>query len=130
MRRQALVGILQHGRYVRRLLEQACDFAQLEAGQAPIVKAACSPWQIVQQVVSQQRPSAEEKGLALSLQPLGAMPSIITTDPTRLTAILQHLVSQSIRATQTGSVIINVGMEQQKASSSSARQTADRYRGW
>lgn len=116
VRRQALMGILQQGRHVRRLLTQAIDYAQLEAGQAAIVKSPVSLWQLLQQVGNQLRPSAEEKGLELVLQPSGTLPASITSDPQRLTNLLQQLISQSIRATSTGMVAIKVGLDQQKVS--------------
>lgn len=120
IRRQALVGILQQGRHVRRLLTQAVDYAQLEAGQAAIVKSPASPWQLLQQIVNQLRPSAEEKGLELTLQPAGSLPVSITTDPHRLTGLLQQLISQAIRHTGTGPIVVKMGLDQQKAGSYAA----------
>lgn len=113
-RRRALVGILQHGRYVHRLLTQACDYAQLESGQAPIVMSSCSPWKLIQQIIANQRPSAEEKGLDLVLQPVSALPVAITTDPDHLTRLLQQLVSQAIRTTFSGAINVKVWLDQSK----------------
>jgi CheY-like chemotaxis protein/HPt (histidine-containing phosphotransfer) domain-containing protein len=115
-RRQALVGLLQQGRHVRRLLTQAVDYAQLEAGRIAVVPGPLSPWKVAQQVVAQLRPSAEEKGLELELKPLGTLPASITCDAARLTSLLLHLVSQAIRGTSTGNLTLKIGMEQAKSS--------------
>lgn len=119
-RRQALVGILQQGRHVRRLLTQAVDYAQLEAGKSAVVKGPVSPWQVVQQVVQQLRPCAEEKGLEMVVQPVGTLPVSLTSDAQRLTTLLHHLLSQTIRSTATGNISVKVGMEQPRASKNQA----------
>lgn len=121
-RRNALLGILQQGRYVRNLLEQACDYAHLESGKSLVMKASCSPWLIAQQVVSLLRPGAEEKGLTLFLQPMGAMPTAITSDAGRLTSLLKHLLNQAIRTSQSGSVFVNIGLSQEKPSQTTTGQ--------
>lgn len=111
-RRQSLLGILQHGRHVRRLLTQAIDYARLEAGEASLVKEAVNPWKLLQHVTAQLRPSAEEKGLDLVLHPAGPLPVSITTDQHRLVALIQQLIHQAIRATSSGIIVIKLGMIQ------------------
>ncbi len=110
IRRQSLLGILQQGRQVRRLLTQAVDYAQLEAGQASPIPSPVAPWQLVQQVVNQLRPAAEEKGLELLLQPTGSIPASITSDSKRLGTLLYQLLSQSIRHTQHGNITVKLSI--------------------
>ncbi len=110
IRRQSLLGILQQGRQVRRLLTQAVDYAQLEAGQATPIKAPVAPWQLVQQIVNQLRPAAEEKGLEVFIQPTGSIPASITTDSQRLGNLIYHLLSQTIRNTQHGNITVKLSV--------------------
>lgn len=116
IRRHALVGILQQGRHVRRILTQAMDYAQLQSGQSPVVLAPASPWSIIQQALTQLLPVAEEKGLVLTVEPGGPLPASIKTDPDRLLQVIRHIIGEELRTAISGSIVIRVGLEQMKPS--------------
>jgi signal transduction histidine kinase/CheY-like chemotaxis protein len=109
-RRQALVGLLRHGRNFRRLLTSAFDYAHLEAGSALINKVPCSPWQLVHDVVSEQRAVAEEKGLDIVIEPAGSLPRSITTDSDRCHRILRQLLHNALRFTSIGRITIRLAL--------------------
>lgn len=110
-RRQALVGLLRHGRHFRRLLTNAFDYAHLEAGSALITKEPCSPWQLVHEVVAEQRAVAEEKGLDMVIEPGGPLPRSVTTDKERCHRILRQLLHNALRFTAIGRITIRLALD-------------------
>ncbi len=88
------------------LLDDILDFSKLEAGKAEVDMANCDPARIASAVVDLLRPTAEGKGLTLSLDIDQSMPTAALTDPTRLRQILWNLVGNAIKFTKSGQVSV------------------------
>ncbi|WP_240950101.1 PAS domain-containing hybrid sensor histidine kinase/response regulator [Novosphingobium sp. ERN07] len=87
------------------LLRALLDISKLDAGgiQPSPEPVALAP--LIGEVVETLRPLAEEKGLALRIGPL---PGAVMTDPGLLRSVLQNLITNAVRYTPEGGVIVGV----------------------
>ncbi len=67
---------------------------------------------LVGQLVPVAEQSARRKGLALRLQRDAAFPSVFVTDQTALRRILQNLLDNAVKYTQTGQITLTLGVEE------------------
>lgn len=85
------------------LLDALLDVARLDAGTVIPREINFSFSTVAEQLVKEYTPQAEDKGLELRVVPSSA---VIRTDPTLLQRILQNFLSNSIRFTSQGRVLI------------------------
>jgi len=110
-RLQFLSVIERNGQALLQLINDILDLSKIEAGSMTVERLACSPRQIVDEVLDLLRVRAEEKRLSLSAEYRPPLPSTIRTDPVRLRQILVNLVGNAIKFTEAGSVRITVSWE-------------------
>ena len=101
---EAANTIRRNGNHLLSVINDILDLSKIEAGKLPIQKAACSPVQIVAEVVSLMRVRAAGKHLTLATEFVGPIPAAIRTDPTRLRQILFNLIGNALKFTEAGSV--------------------------
>jgi len=94
----------RNGNHLLSIINDILDLSKIEAGKMTVERIMSSPTQIVADVASLMRARASEKGLAFSVEYLGAVPEYIRTDPTRLRQILLNLVSNAVKFTPMGGV--------------------------
>lgn len=97
--------VLSSGRQLLRLINDALEFSQHEAGKLELKLAPADAATVLSLVVEAMQPIADSRGLDLLLHCDNA-PSQVITDAFRLQQILMNLVSNAIRYTETGSVTI------------------------
>jgi CheY-like chemotaxis protein len=85
------------------LFNSILDVSRLDAGIVDVRQRAFAVQPMLERICSDQRPEAEEKGLALRLVPCRA---VVRTDPVLLERILRNLVSNAVRYTETGRVLV------------------------
>jgi len=105
-RQEFLEVIRSSGEHLLELINDILDLSKIESKQMAVERIACSPCQIVAEVVSMLRVRSEEKGLKLETTWVGAIPSRIWTDPSRLRQLLMNLVGNAIKFTDSGAVEI------------------------
>ena len=88
-----------------QLLRALLDISKLDAGGIEPVPQAIALRPLLADVVEGFRPLAAEKGLRLRL---GAGTGVVGTDPVLLRSILQNFVSNAIRYTTRGGVLVGV----------------------
>jgi PAS domain S-box-containing protein len=88
---------------LNRLLDALLDISKLEAGVVTPKPARFSIQTLLGNLVDEFEPSAREKGLHLRLVPCRA---IVETDPALLETILRNLLSNAIRYTKTGRILL------------------------
>ncbi|MHA6262846.1 hybrid sensor histidine kinase/response regulator [Arenibacterium sp. CAU 1754] len=88
---------------VENILEALLDISKLDSGRATIHVSAVSLDDMLQQLQDELAPLAEAKGLDLRILRTGVH---VTSDLTYLRRILQNLVSNAIRYTATGRVLV------------------------
>jgi signal transduction histidine kinase len=105
-RREAIETIQRNGEHLLGIINDILDVSKIESGKMTLEKIACSPFQIVEDVVSLMRVRAVAKGLELIKEYRFPVPAQIESDPTRLRQVLMNLVGNAIKFTETGSVRI------------------------
>jgi len=113
---EATTTIRRNGEYLLAIINDILDLSKIEAGKMTLERVACSPCEIVAEVVSLVRVRAKAKGLSLDVEYEGPMPETIRTDPTRLRQILINIVGNAIKFTEVGGVrlvpsLVQVGEE-------------------
>ena len=106
----AVETILKNGHHLLQLINDILDLSKIEAGHLEIERLRFSPGELVDDVVSALRVRADAKHLSLSLHYDGPLPATIESDPTRLRQILMNLVSNAIKFTERGEVVIGLKM--------------------
>ena len=106
--RDAAVTIKQNGDYLLGIINDILDLSKIEAGHTVVERELCSPWQILQEVVSLMQVRSTAKNLALRVQCDGQIPETILSDPIRLRQILINLTGNAIKFTEVGQVTLAV----------------------
>ncbi|HUT92424.1 MAG TPA: ATP-binding protein [Thermoguttaceae bacterium] len=105
-------AICANGQYLLSLINSILDLSRVEAGKMETERTECSPWQIVEEVVSSMRVRAESRGLRLETSFQSPLPRVIQTDPVRLRQILVNLIGNAIKFTEQGTVRIDLSCSQ------------------
>lgn len=107
----------RHGKLLRRLesasrqletqMKDLTDYVQLEAGRLKIRRAPFMLHEIVGMAINDALPFAERKGLSLECSKLPKDAWYIS-DPQRIMQILSNLLTNAIKYTKEGGVVLNV----------------------
>jgi CheY-like chemotaxis protein len=101
---EALHTIQRNGDHLLQIINDILDLSKIEAGKLEVERIACSPRQLVGEVVSLMRARAEAKGLDFRDEYVGEIPRLMLTDPTRLRQILINIVGNAMKFTEDGGV--------------------------
>lgn len=85
------------------LLDSLLDVARLEAGMVTPRQTDFAVATVLDRLAGEFRPLAADKGLQLRLVPSGGM---VRSDPTLLLCILRHLLSNAVRYTPRGRILL------------------------
>ena len=101
-------AILTSATSLRRLFDDMVDFSQIEAGACRLKPRRFDPVDLMKEIAREMRPLAIARGLSLELDiALSALEPMVG-DPFRLKQILVNLVSNAIRFTESGGVILRM----------------------
>ena len=98
--------IERNGRHLLALINDILDLSRIESGRMEISPARFSLRTLVSEVVEMLAPLAREKGIALRNQVDGDLPQLVT-DPDKFRHIVQNLISNAVKFTETGSVEVS-----------------------
>ena len=101
-------AIGESSRMLRRLFDDMIDFSQMEADALELKPLSFDPAEIARSVTRLMRPHAAERGLSLELDLAPGAPPYIVTDPDRLRQVLVNLISNGIKFTETGGVMLRL----------------------
>ncbi|GEM_PF-3267209 len=82
------------------------DYTRLENGEESLSHSAFSLWDVVDDVIRAMGPMAAKSGVDLCFLPQDDCPDIFTGDPNKLRQILLHLVSNAVKFTERGEIVI------------------------
>ncbi|WP_256943228.1 ATP-binding protein [Achromobacter xylosoxidans] len=103
---QYLHTMQQSSSTLLRTINDTLDLSRMEAGREDLILSAFSPAEMVEGVVANYAARAQGKGLQIySISGVG-MPAMVTGDLTRLQQILNNLVSNSVKFTEAGRVVL------------------------
>jgi signal transduction histidine kinase len=115
--RENLTVVRQSGSHLRSLINDILDLSALETGRLNLQLKKTNLWSIAADVVRESRLSAEAKNLTIELrgEPVDAI-----ADQLRVRQVLGNLVSNAVKFTSAGGVVITVGRSDENATLSVA----------
>ena len=117
--------IRQSGRALLAIINDVLDLAKIESGKLELRGVDAALAQIVQQTLLLYSELARERGLALASDIAEDVPKAVRIDAGRLQQVLNNLVSNALKFTDQGSVIVRVTL----ASTSDPDQPTARFFG-
>jgi two-component system, sensor histidine kinase and response regulator len=109
------------GDILLRLINDILDFSKIEAGKLELEITDFDLRDSVECVATLLGPQAEQKGLELTVGVNPAIPTTVRGDPGRLQQILTNLVSNAIKFTEEGQIVIRAVVDNENESSVSVR---------
>ncbi len=106
--RECLEIVSSSGESLLALLNQALDFARIEAGDLVVELAPCALPALIEEVIATCLSLARAKAIDLSLVVGADVPPLIRTDGQRLRQILLNLIGNAIKFTDAGRVVVSV----------------------
>jgi len=100
-------AIFRNGKYLLELVNSLLDLAKIEAGMMVLDKQSSSVEGLLEDVLTQMLPLAEEKGLVLKVACRGER-SVYNFDFIKVKQILVNLLSNAVRFTQSGYVDVTI----------------------
>lgn len=88
------------------IIDDILDFAKLQSDAIKLEQISFSPEQVVFEALEMQSQSAAAKGLELAYQADDAVYADVLGDPTRLRQIATNLISNAIKFTDSGQVLV------------------------
>jgi two-component system, NarL family, sensor histidine kinase EvgS len=107
-------SIQQSARSLLRLIDDILDFSRIEAGKMDIVPTVSEVRPLLEQIRALYAQAAAKKGLALELDTDAGLAPTLEVDPLRLRQILQNFVSNAIKFTPRGKVILRSRVEHEE----------------
>ena len=103
--------ISSSGRHLLGIIEDILDFSKIESGEMKLEMDECRISELLGNLHSMVHMSAEEKGIEFEIQAAPELPTIITTDASRVSQCLINLASNAIKFTEHGHVHVKVTTE-------------------
>ena len=100
------------GENLHHLIGNILDFSKIKDQKIELFLTECDIHELINKVVMMHKIKASNKGLHLELLGDPNIPPCVKADPAKLTQILTNLISNSIKFTENGSVIINLSWKQ------------------
>lgn len=100
--------VTESSRTLLVIIDEILDFSKIESGQLRLEDIPFDMVETVEQAAAMFCPAARKKGLALCLSIAPGMTRSYYGDPARIRQIVVNLVSNAIKFTESGSVIIDV----------------------
>jgi signal transduction histidine kinase/HPt (histidine-containing phosphotransfer) domain-containing protein len=100
--------IRRNGKHLLGLIDDILDLSKIEAGKMALEHISCSPQRVIADVISLLRVPALAKALSLQVVYATPVPDLILSDPTKLRQILMNLVSNAVKFTSKGGVVLTV----------------------
>jgi signal transduction histidine kinase/CheY-like chemotaxis protein len=104
-------NIFTSGHKLLELLDKIIELSHLESGSFTLNEKAVDSHLLFNQLIDTQKEKAYKKGLELSLDIDEKLPSSLILDDEKVTEILTNLVDNAIKFTQSGSVTIDVKVD-------------------
>ena len=109
-KKEALTMIANSSKELLEYASHILAFAQVEEEFNHVLSKKFSLHNLVEAVTAMELPPAKNKGLKLTYKIAENIPETVMGDPERLKGILINLISNAIKFTEKGSVLINIGL--------------------
>jgi signal transduction histidine kinase/CheY-like chemotaxis protein/integral membrane sensor domain MASE1 len=98
--------IQSSGQSLLSLINDILDFSKIEAGHLTLENIPLSPLQCAQEVVDLLQIQAFQRNLTLEIEADKSLPAAVLGDPVRVRQVLMNLVSNALKFTPSGYVVI------------------------
>ena len=105
---RTVATIAQSGNHLLGLIDDILDLSKIESGHLEMQRGDFDLSALIYHVTYILHKKAEEKGLHLKVEGLGRKPVVVSGDEGKLRQILLNLVSNAIKYTERGEVILRV----------------------
>ena len=102
--------IQRNGAHLLAIINDILDLSKIEAGKMTVERIECCPCEIIAELASLLRPRLRDKNLYFRVEYRGTIPVAIRTDPTRLRQILNNLVSNAVKFTESGGLRLVISL--------------------
>jgi two-component system, sensor histidine kinase len=103
------VAVVQRsGEALLDVVNDVLDFSKMQTGKLDLESVAFNPREIAQDTVQLFLPTAGGKGVALRVDVAPDVPHAVRGDPTRIRQVLSNLVSNAVKFTERGEVMLRV----------------------
>jgi signal transduction histidine kinase/DNA-binding response OmpR family regulator len=106
---ERVAAIERCGANLLSLINDLLDLSRIEAGQAPVELADCSPGGLLQELAGVARVRAQQSGLEFEYVVVGDLPTTVRTDARKLRQILMNLLGNAVKFTRVGRITLRVG---------------------
>jgi two-component system, chemotaxis family, CheB/CheR fusion protein len=103
-----IAAIRRNGEFLVQIINDILDLSKIEAGKLVPELVRFDPAELLDDVEVLMRERASERGLVLTVEIDGPLPTTIHGDPTRLRQVLVNLISNAIKFTHDGGVTVGV----------------------
>ncbi|MBL8415756.1 MAG: response regulator [Propionivibrio sp.] len=104
-------SVMRSGRHLLGIINNILDFSKIESGRMELESIEFNLGELVEDAVAMFVPASEEKGLELATQLFPPnVPIMVRSDPFRLRQILANLLSNALKFTTQGEVIVRVSV--------------------
>ncbi len=110
--RRLALGVQAAGRSLLVVINDILDFSKIEAGKLELESVDFELREVLDQTLTLLGERAGEKGIELAAEVLPEAPAFIRGDPTRLSQIVSNLVSNAVKFTDEGEVIVRCSLEE------------------
>lgn len=110
--RETLATMHHCGQHMHALIDGSLELARIEAGRLRLDPVPLPLAELLADVEGILRPQAESKGLRFSVQTVGVAPTYIRADAKRLRQILINLLSNAVRFTAHGEIVLRLDFRQ------------------
>lgn len=107
----AVESIHRNCKFLLAIINDILDLSKIEAGRMNVERLEVDPTDVVRNVFKMMEQNAAQRGLDFQLIWPAKMPAKVYTDPTRWTQVLMNLVSNALKFTESGSVILRVDFD-------------------
>ncbi len=94
--------------HLRSIINDTLDFSKIQSNKLKFNSVHFSPAAVFEEVISIQNIEAVKKGIELKYWPINTLPYAILGDPLRLKQILINLLTNAIKFTDEGKVVLEV----------------------
>jgi signal transduction histidine kinase/CheY-like chemotaxis protein len=114
-RQSAIKVIKRSAEHLSGLIDGLLDISKIEAGRLQVYQGEVNIHDFLDQIVDMFRPQAQAKGLEFIFERVPALPRHVRTDERRLRQILVNVISNAIKFTDTGRVMVRADYRSQVA---------------
>lgn len=112
-----------NGKHLLTIIDDVLDIARIEAGKVPLERSSFSPAELVEEVLAELAPLVTRSKLSVSTE-IGEGVPPLRTDRAKTKQIVMNLVSNAIKFTPSGSVVVSVSVGAPADGAKAARVTS------